>query len=196
MSRQLVVAVDFDGVLHEYRTKWTVPEEIHDGPTPGAVEWVKYMQGEGIRVVIFSSRAQSQLGRLAIKEWLKKYDFPELEISGEKPHAQLYVDDRAYHFDGERWPSATTVRCFRPWNRDRYYRTPISAMRNQAMILEIEDLLLELEDEETELDAESWTHLIEELKKLIGADPRALMKDQMPQAVVEERTCRPSPTKT
>lgn len=117
---QITVAADFDGVLHEYRSKWTTAAEILDGPTPGAKKWVELMLEHDIKVIIYSSRAQTEEGAVAIRAWLKRHGFPNLPVSGEKPQAQLYIDDRAFQFNGENWPNAHTVKSFKPWNRKQW----------------------------------------------------------------------------
>lgn len=112
------VAIDFDGVLHAYTTTWTCPGEIHDGPTPGALEAVKEYEAAGFDLIVYSARAQAPEGKAAIREWLKKHGFPSsMMISKKKPSAVLYIDDRGYHFDGTNWPSVEFLQKFRPWNR-------------------------------------------------------------------------------
>ena len=110
------VVVDFDGVLHRYKSKWTCPEEIHDGPTEGALEAVLSYIRAGFEVVVMSARASDPRGRRAIHEWLKKHGFPEMTVSHEKPGAVLYIDDRGFHFTGV-WPLAQYVLNFKPWNK-------------------------------------------------------------------------------
>lgn len=112
------VALDFDGVLHAYTSKWTVPEEIHDGPTPGALEAVKEYLAAGMEVVVFSARARSNSGMGAMMLWLEDHGFPydEMPITSVKPSAQVYIDDRGFQFNGT-FPSAEELLAFRPWNR-------------------------------------------------------------------------------
>lgn len=52
------------------------------------------------QVVIFTTRAKTPEGVEAIKKWLKEHGFPDLKITDKKGSASLYVDDRAYRFDG------------------------------------------------------------------------------------------------
>lgn len=88
------VAVDFDGVIHTYKSGWTGYTPT-DGPEPGAREFVNELLAQGYRVVIMSSRAHNELGLRAIRSWLADYGFPELEVTHEKVMAVAYVDDRA-----------------------------------------------------------------------------------------------------
>lgn len=128
---QLTVAIDFDGVIHSYKSRWTTPEEIHDGPTKGAREAIEKYLEAGFKVVIYTTRVserdegsprfQSAPGAAlaAVKNWLRKYDFPELEVTATKPVAALYIDDRGYLFTGDNWPSIEYIEKFCPWNRMR-----------------------------------------------------------------------------
>lgn len=42
MKKQ-TICVDFDGVLHSYTSRFTVPDEVLDRPTPGALGWLEDM---------------------------------------------------------------------------------------------------------------------------------------------------------
>lgn len=111
------IAVDFDGVIHQYVSKWTQPEEIKDGPCEGAIEWLRAMLAE-FRVLIYSSRACTHEGKKAIGAWLLANGLTsdELDRIGmlEKPTALIYLDDRAVQFAGS-FPSADSIRTFKPW---------------------------------------------------------------------------------
>lgn len=125
MKQRQTIAVDFDGVLHAYTSPWTAADVILDGPTPGAQDavrdWLRHFD-----VLVFSTRAHQQGGAAAIDEWLERHGFPLVVEGGGtlriwegegKPPALVYVDDRAYRFDGQTWPSAERLRNLRPWNR-------------------------------------------------------------------------------
>lgn len=109
------LAIDFDGVLHAYTSPWTKPEEIHDGPVPGAVAWVT-AACKRFEVVVCSARAETPAGIVAITEWLSRHGFPPVEVTSEKPKAVVYLDDRAWRFDGT-FPVLDEIDAFRPWNR-------------------------------------------------------------------------------
>lgn len=114
------IAVDLDGVLHRYEQGWTgqVPLEP---PVPGAREAVAAIRALGYRVVVFTCRALTQLGRAGTIAWLDAHGIEVDEVTAIKPHALAYVDDRAIRFDGD-W--AAVVRAIeggppRPWNAGR-----------------------------------------------------------------------------
>lgn len=118
MSGRQTICCDFDGVLHAYTSPWTAADVIADGPTPGAQDavrdWLRHFD-----VLVFSTRAHQPGGAEAMRNWLDAHGFPDMGIwLGEgKPPALVYVDDRAYRFDGQTWPSAERLRNLRPWNR-------------------------------------------------------------------------------
>ena len=113
------IAVDFDGVLHSYTSPWTKPWEVHDGPTPGAVEFVTHAL-ERFDVVVFSARAGDDRGRKAIYEWLAKHlapaDSVRIFVTSTKPQAHVYLDDRGWRFEGT-FPTLEEIEAFVPWNR-------------------------------------------------------------------------------
>ncbi len=115
---QDTIAVDFDGVLNSYTTKMGLDKQhlLPDPPVPGAVEWV-YEMVQHYNVVVFTCRAQFSYGIPAVKKWLERHGFPPLEVTGEKPIAILYIDDRAYQFKGDNFPSLDYVHSFQPWHK-------------------------------------------------------------------------------
>lgn len=115
------VAVDFDGVLHQYKTPINFKEKhvIHDSPVKGACEWVQSLVNANIRVIVFTCRARSVEGLCAVKAWLDIHDFPPLEVTATKPVAKIYVDDRAWHFNGQELPTVKDIRLFRPWYSEK-----------------------------------------------------------------------------
>lgn len=89
------IALDFDGVLHSYKSGWT-GQNPEDPPNKGAQEFVRNLIEMGYEVVIYSTRNAPP-----IKKWLKENNFPEIEVCSEKPKAKLYVDDRGFRFEGD-----------------------------------------------------------------------------------------------
>lgn len=93
------VCLDFDGVLHSYRTGWRGAEIIPDPPIHGTKEAVARLR-EQYRVVVYSARCRTLAGRRAIENWLRKHDIVVDEVCEHKPPALVYVDDRAVPFRG------------------------------------------------------------------------------------------------
>jgi hypothetical protein len=120
------IAVDFDGVIHAYVTKWTRNWEIHDGPIEGAFEWLESLLAAGITPVIHTCRFTNLLDRNvtktlnALKDWFREHGLPaksldrlEFWTSWGKPHGGIYIDDRGFCFKGT-FPSAEEILAFRP----------------------------------------------------------------------------------
>ena len=114
------IAVDFDGVLHLYTKKIGLDEQhmVLDPPVDGAVEWCWEMI-KHYDLVVFTCRHVSEGGLEATVEWLKQWGFPweQMPVTGTKPVAQIYIDDRGYHFTGI-FPTVEEIKSFKPWNRE------------------------------------------------------------------------------
>lgn len=121
------VCVDFDGVIHQYTSGWKGAHIVADGPVPGAIRWLEEASLK-FNVAIFSARssrpeglsamkaaihtwARGALGIYGAKQLMSRIRFPE-----KKPAAVLYVDDRAFLFQG-RFPTAEFIDQFQPWNK-------------------------------------------------------------------------------
>ena len=98
------VCLDFDGVIHSYRSGWQGAETIPDPPIHGVREAIEHLR-RTYRVVIHSARSQTAEGRAAMQRWLDKNNIEVDEICAHKPPAFVYVDDRAIPFTGE-WSQA------------------------------------------------------------------------------------------
>lgn len=137
-QKRRTVCVDFDGVLHAYTTPWIDAHTIPDLPVPGAIEWLQRTISH-FDIVIFSTRAKSKRGRDAMHDWIKGnaweayyaregdsitldeagrvLNMNKIRFSYEKLPALIYIDDRAYRFDGTNWPSRNDIYSARPWNK-------------------------------------------------------------------------------
>lgn len=94
------VCLDFDGVIHSYRSGWCGAEIIPDPPIHGTREAISRLR-QSFRVVIHSSRCHTPEGRSAIAHWLAKHNIEVDEVCEHKPPALVYVDDRAVCFRGD-----------------------------------------------------------------------------------------------
>ena len=128
--RKPILCVDFDGVIHSYRSGWKGVGRADDPPVDGAVgfllEATRYF-----KVAIYSSRSKSLRGRSCMKRYMRHYfavpltfsahhthDFlhEELTYPWFKPSAFLTIDDRALTFQGD-WSALhpTELLKFKPW---------------------------------------------------------------------------------
>jgi hypothetical protein len=110
--RRRTVCLDFDGVLHSYRSGWCGADIIPDPPIHGTREAVAILR-ERYCVVVHSSRCHTEEGRQAVKAWLEKHDIVVDEVCEHKPPALVYVDDRAIRFRGDWHDLQAEVQDFR-----------------------------------------------------------------------------------
>jgi hypothetical protein len=106
------VCLDFDGVLHSYRSGWRGAENIPDPPIHGTREAVARLR-ERYRVVVYSARCATEAGRQAVASWLLKHEIAVDEVCEHKPPALVYVDDRAIPFKGDWDQVLAEIRQFR-----------------------------------------------------------------------------------
>ena len=119
------IAVDFDGVIHQFISPWTGdPEHIPDPPVQGAIEWLEKMVDD-YDVYIFTCRLlasnRSQVER-AMRGWFRKHDASQtlvraLRFCYEKPHVMVYLDDRGMRFEGTFPTVEEIVAASIPWNK-------------------------------------------------------------------------------
>src|SRR6185436_14169493 len=91
-----------DGVLHSYMTPWIDATTIPDPPVSGAIEWLQKIEKKFV-VVIHTTRGKTEEGRAAVLKWLQDNGWESgatVEVTSEKPTALMYIDDRAYRFEG------------------------------------------------------------------------------------------------
>lgn len=112
-----ILCLDFDGVLHSYKSGWQGAGVIADPPVPGAVEFVQAAL-QSFQVAVFSSRSNSAEGRAAMQAWCEKWGFPvhQMDFPAQKPAAFLTLDDRAWCFRGT-FPAIADLLAFVPWNK-------------------------------------------------------------------------------
>jgi hypothetical protein len=106
------VCLDFDGVLHLYRSAWRGEAIIPDPPIHGTAQAVARLR-EQYRVVVHSTRCRTPEGRAAVAAWLREHAIEVDEVCEHKPPALVYVDDRAIRFRGDWDQLMTEIREFR-----------------------------------------------------------------------------------
>jgi hypothetical protein len=85
--------VDLDGTLAYYDGASSI--ETVGRPIPAMLDLVKKMINNGIRVKIFTARAQDPDQLPIVRSWLKQNGLPELEITNVKDYyMQRLYDDR------------------------------------------------------------------------------------------------------
>lgn len=146
---KLILALDFDGVVHRYSSRYTKATEIHDPPTPGFWDFLAAAQDSGLEVHIHSSRNHHNGGPEAIVRWLRKHApndsarerVERIQITTHKPPWMVFLDDRALTFTGT-WPSIEALKAFRPWHEQEVTRSEaeeISRPYNTDKVIEDTD---------------------------------------------------------
>lgn len=89
-----VIAVDLDKTLAKHG-EWKGKDHIGE-PVPAMLERVKKWLSDGIKVVIFTARANEPENIPPIRAWLKKHLGRELPVTNvKKPEFSEIWDDRA-----------------------------------------------------------------------------------------------------
>ena len=112
-----VVAIDLDGTI----LKDAFPEKGE--PIPGMKEQLEALREMGWKIAVWTVRTDHD----DIAKHLKAHDIP-FDYINENPHgppgqkkkifADVYVDDRAIHFDGDPKGLAKKVIEFVPWHKN------------------------------------------------------------------------------
>jgi ribonucleotide monophosphatase NagD (HAD superfamily) len=118
------IAIDFDGVIHEYSKGWTTGQ-IYDPPVKGAREALQQLKARGHTIYLFTTRTNSMFRKkdepdqkLMIEAWMKQHDIPYDKIwTFGKPMADIFIDDRALHFRGDWNETLEQVEVFKVWNK-------------------------------------------------------------------------------
>ena len=101
-----VIAIDFDGVLHNAYQGWG-DGTCYGDPMPGAIDAIKELSKK-YKIVIFTAKAKpdrplinGKTGVELVKEWFENHNILNYiyEITSEKPRAELYIDDNGYRFE-------------------------------------------------------------------------------------------------
>lgn len=114
----MLVAIDFDGVLHLDQGPWQGAEHIPGPLVPGAREFVHQLWRTGHEVVVHTCRAREAAGADAVAVWLERELGQALPVTAEKPLARIYIDDRGWRFEGT-FPTVAEVELLaeRTWTR-------------------------------------------------------------------------------
>lgn len=113
------VCLDFDGVIHQYNSRWISAATIEDAPVTGAFDFIQECLDSGFQIVINSTRCKTPEGREAMRRWFSDYGCKNLKYLAfldYKPPAVIYIDDRGFRFEGT-FPSMDYIKHFTPWNK-------------------------------------------------------------------------------
>jgi hypothetical protein len=106
-KRKVTIAIDFDGVLHSFKSGWQGHGKISDPPVEGAIEWLKMLiHSDKVVPSIYSARSWKLFGNRRMKKWLMKYGLTKKEVKRlkfwrRKPIDDFILDDRCEKFTGK-----------------------------------------------------------------------------------------------
>lgn len=117
-----IIAVDFDGVIHSWEAGSYKGDstKFNNCPVLGAIEWLSNAVNDGrFLITIYSSRSKVLGFEAAMHNWLsnngmKTEDIQKISISVTKPPAFVYIDDRAWKFNGK-FPKLDDLIEFKTW---------------------------------------------------------------------------------
>src|SRR4051812_13318684 len=105
------ICIDLDGVICQLKMAGQSYSELQ--PVPGAIEKLRALKAAGHYIIICTARHMKtcggNVGRVVARQgavtlkWLEKHEIEFDEIHFGKPHAQIYIDDNAFRFNG--WQS-------------------------------------------------------------------------------------------
>lgn len=121
------ICVDFDGVIHD-NAEYVSGNIITGEPIAGVVHALNQLR-EHYRVVIFSCRYRDDHAIDAMRDWLNQHDIQVDEIVDYKPHAQIYIDDRAITFNGDWNETLNQVAEFKQWQWADHCRAQAKAKK-------------------------------------------------------------------
>lgn len=104
-TNKKVIAIDFDGVLHDAYDGWG-DGTCYGNPLPNALESIKKLSLD-FDIIVFTAKAKpdrplvnGKTGTMLVKEWFEKFGVLDCikGITSEKPRAEIYIDDNGYRF--------------------------------------------------------------------------------------------------
>lgn len=153
------IAIDFDGVLHEYEG-YKGGQIL--GPRPGAKQAVTDLLQAGHTVVVFTTRPST-----LVAPWLQEHGFPSLPVTATKSPFWAIIDDRAICFDGNWDRALAEIEGFEPyWLKKRRIADtrPVPDFGGHAAYQAAEDRGYELFKAET--------RLVQQIREAFDADLR------------------------
>lgn len=89
----MILAIDFDGVLCSENVR---PGRRMGDPIEGAIEAMQALKVKGYTLIIHTVRGERPKH---VVDWLVYWGIPFDDVTRIKPDADLFIDDRAVHFE-------------------------------------------------------------------------------------------------
>lgn len=115
MEGMKTVVMDFDGVIHSYKSGFKGTTKIPDEPVAGIKEEIAKIRKK-YKVVILSTRCSQKGGKEAMQRWLDLHGIVVDDIVDHKVPAHVYIDDRAVRFGGKAEGLLEEIELFTPWH--------------------------------------------------------------------------------
>lgn len=156
MAFKKKILIDFDGVIHSYKSGWTSMDVVSDPPVEGAFDAIRNYLRVGYEVAIYSTRSATAEGLAAMKYFFRSHGWLEdslgepamITFPTEKPAAWLTIDDRCICFNGT-FPTVEEIDAFKPWYKkeknvleyiEDKYKPNVKQMQLLRMIFDDENL--------------------------------------------------------
>lgn len=102
MSRPITVVFDIDGVLADGTSEEVYSDEAgwnYSKCTPmhQGIKLLKHLKEKGSRIVLHTARWEKD--KDVTYFWLKRHGIPFDELIMGKPGAELYIDDKGFHWE-------------------------------------------------------------------------------------------------
>jgi uncharacterized pyridoxamine 5'-phosphate oxidase family protein len=99
----MLISIDFDGTLCDRVGIPRTENWMDSNPVKYALPAMEYLKKQGHKIYILTARRQSDFKD--IKIWLKRWGFPEMEVTNKKKKdTAVIIDDRAIRFENN-WMS-------------------------------------------------------------------------------------------
>ena len=93
MNERRTVCIDIDGILTKETENYGCEVYLSRTPNYRNITRVRELFERGDKIILFSSRHFED--RECTEQWLKRYNIPYHKLILGKPHADVYIDDRA-----------------------------------------------------------------------------------------------------
>ena len=98
------LCLDFDGVIHSFKSDWIDDDVIVDPPEEGVVEAIDWFKDHGFVILVHSCRSKTESGIRAMEEYMDEHGIRYDKVCKDKPTAHFYIDDHGFKFNN--WESA------------------------------------------------------------------------------------------
>lgn len=118
------VVFGFDGVVTTYENGWQGDSIINDKPVQGIREALIEINKK-YKIVVLTSRCNTESGKKAVIDWLNKYDIPYDNVTNIKPEAKAYIDNNVISFNGNSSTLLEKIESLESWTDKITYESEL-----------------------------------------------------------------------